>query len=50
MWKGTAETLKDRPTIIKTIPNTAILFAWFKFSEITSKFVDPVKPYISEQP
>ena len=34
MWKGTAETLKAKPTIIKTIPNTAPEFASFKFIEI----------------
>ena len=50
MWKGTAETLKANPTSTKTIPNiiptlkSELLFA------ISSKLVDPVKPYIKEQP
>ena len=44
MWNGTAETLNDSPTNIKTIPKTAGILFSFKFSEIVSKFVDPVNP------
>ena len=50
IWKGTADTLKAKPTMINTIPNTAPTFASSKFVEIISKFVEPVKPYIREQP
>ena len=39
-----AETLKAKPTKIKTIPKTAPVFASLKFVEIISKFVDPVNP------
>ena len=44
MWNGTAETLKAKATIIKTIPKTAPGLLLFKFDEITSKLVEPVKP------
>ena len=50
MWKGTADILKAKPTKIKTIPNTAPVLFLSKFVEMTSKFVDPVNPYIKEQP
>ena len=50
MWKGTADTLKANPTSIKTIPNIVpALKSLFKFA-ICSKFVEPEKPYMSEQP
>ena len=50
IWKGTADTLKAKATIIKTIPNTAPVLELSKFSEIISKLVEPVNPYIREQP
>ena len=50
MWNGTAETLNASPTNIKTIANTAPVFSLFNWSEIKSKFVDPVNPYNNEHP
>ena len=42
--KSIIKKLKAKPTKLKTIPKTAKVFASFKFSEITSKFVLPVNP------
>ena len=50
IWKGTAEILKARPTRINTIANTAPVFCLFNSFDITSKFVEPVKPYNNEHP
>ena len=50
MWNGTAEILNAKPTKINTIPKVktySLVLSWF---EIISKFVEPEKPYISEQP
>ena len=40
----TAEILKAKPTVIKTMPKTAPVLDSTKFSEITSKLVEPVNP------
>ena len=50
MWKGTAETLKAKPTKINTIAKTAPIFSLFNSLAIKSKFVEPVKPYNNEHP
>ena len=42
MWKGTTDSLKAKPTMIKTMPKTAPVFASFKFFEITSKKHDKI--------
>ena len=38
------EILKAKPTVIKTMPKTAPVLDSTKFSEITSKLVEPVNP------
>ena len=49
IWKGTAETLKARPTSMKTIPKIVPTLK-SPLLAISSKLVDPVKPYIREHP
>ena len=50
MWKGTAETLKARPTSMKTIPKIVPTLKSLLLFAIPSRLVVPVKPYIKEQP
>ena len=50
MWKGTADILNANPTKIKTIPKVKPSWVESTFSEIVIKFVEPVNPYIREQP
>ena len=50
MWKGTAEILNAKATKINTIPNAKPNWVEAIFSEIMIKFVEPVNPYIREQP
>ena len=50
MWNGTAEILNANPTKIKTIPNVNVYLSELNWLAITSKLVEPVNPYISEQP
>ena len=50
MWKGTADILKASPTKINTIEKIAPVFIVVSSFSITSKFVDPVKPYNKEHP
>ena len=50
IWKGTAEILNPSPTNMKTIPNVKPYCSEFIVVAIILKFVDPVNPYIREQP
>ena len=50
MWNGTAEILNAKPTKINTIPNVKTYSFELSWSDITSKLVEPEKPYSKEHP
>ena len=50
MWKGTADILKARPTIIKTSPKITPYSMLDDVLAMYVKFVEPENPYIREQP
>ena len=50
MWNGTAEILNANPTNMKTIPKVSAYWSELSWVAIISKFVEPEKPYIKEQP
>jgi len=50
MWKGTADTLNAKPTIINTMPKIEPKLDMSKFIAISANFVELVNPYIKEHP